>query len=229
MLSVWFIRHGESESNAGLPVADSAPTPLTPKGIEQAERLALVFTEPPSLLVISSYRRSQQTAEPLIRRFPDVPLVEWPVQEFTYLARPPGQLTTAEQRRPRVEAFWGRCDPYHRDDGWAESFADLMERIKAVLELIRQQEEGFIAVISHGLFMRALYWTLLTGSFEVSRERMQRFHHLRASFPVPNTAMLKLLFQDAEVWMSPLITGHLAELVMRETELPLATAEPQEE
>lgn len=102
MLSVWFIRHGESESNAGLPVADAAPTPLTPKGIEQAERLASVFTEQPSLLVVSSYLRSQQTAESLIRRFPDRPRVAWPAQEFTYLARPPGQLTTAEQRRPRV-------------------------------------------------------------------------------------------------------------------------------
>jgi broad specificity phosphatase PhoE len=229
MLSVWFIRHGESESNAGLPAADSAPTPLTRKGVDQAERLASVFTEPPSLLVVSSYLRSRQTADPIILRFPDVPLVEWPVQEFTYLARSPGQLTTAEQRRPRVEAFWLRCDPYHRDDGWAESFADLMERLQTVLKLIRQQEDGFIAVISHGLFMRALYWTLLTGSFEVSRERMQRFHHLRASFPVPNTAMLKLRFQDAEVWMSPLITGHLAGLVKRETEQPPSTAEPQDE
>jgi 2,3-bisphosphoglycerate-dependent phosphoglycerate mutase len=150
-------------------------------------------------------------------------------ESVNYLARSPGQVTTAEERRPRVEAFWRRCDPYHRDDGRAESFADLMERLQTVLQLIRQQEEGCIAVISHGLFMRALYWTLLTGSFEVSRERMQRFHHLRASFPVPNTAMLKLLFGDAEVWMSPLITGHLAEPLMHETEQQLATAESQEE
>lgn len=69
-----------------------------------------------------------------------------------------------------------------------------MERLQTVLQLIRRQEEGCIAVISHGLFIHALYWTLLTGSFEVSRERMGRFHHLWASFPVPHTAMLKLLF-----------------------------------
>lgn len=208
-LTAWFIRHGESESNAGLPTADSASTPLTPKGVEQAERLATVFQEAPKLLVVSPYLRSQQTAAPLIRRFPEVPQAVWPVQEFTYLARPPGQPTTPHQRRPRVEAFWHRSDPYYRDGGWAESFADLMERLQQVLLLLRQQESGFIAVVSHGLFMRALYWVLLTHSFEISPERMQRFHHLRASFSVPNTAIMKLVLQGEEVWMSPLLTAHL--------------------
>jgi broad specificity phosphatase PhoE len=209
-LTVWFIRHGESESNAGLPTADSATTPLTPKGVEQAERLAQIFQEPPTLLVVSPYLRSQQTAAPIMQRFPAVPLVEWPVQEFTYLARPPGHITTPLERKPRVEAFWHQCDPYYRDGGWAESFADLMERLQQVLLLLQAREGGFLAVISHGLFMRALYWTLLTNSFEISHERMQRFHHLRASFSVPNTAILKLVWQGEQVWMSPLIATHLS-------------------
>lgn len=228
-LMVWLIRHGESESNAGLPTADSASTPLTPRGFEQAERLVQVFEEPPELLVVSSYLRSQQTAAPIIRRFPAVPQAVWPVQEFTYLARPPGQPTTPQQRKPRVEAFWHRSDPYYRDGGWAESFADLMERLQHVLRLLHEQESGFIAVITHGLFMRALYWALLTHSFEISPERMQRFHHLRASFSVPNTAILKLLVQGDEVWMSPLMTTHLANLETREPEQPQASVSQPDE
>ena len=217
MLTAWFIRHGESESNAGLPTAESAPTPLTPKGVEQAERVALVFQEPPKLVVVSHYLRSKQSAEPTLRRFPQVPRAVWPVQEFTYLDRPVGQLLTSQQRKPLVEAFWHRCDPNLRDGGRAESFADLMARIQEVLRLLREQGDGFVAVFSHGLFMRTLHWCLLTGSFEVSHERMKRLYHLRASFAVPNTAIMKLHMQGEDVWMSPLITTHLHGLEMRDS------------
>jgi probable phosphoglycerate mutase len=204
MLTVWCIRHGESEGNAGLRTGSTQETALTPQGMAQAERLAQVFQEPPTLLVISPYLRSQQTAAPIIQRFPHIPQEVWPVQEFTYLAASQYHFTTFRERLAPAEAFWQRNDPWYR-----ESFADLMGRVETTIYRLKQQEAGFVAMISHGLFMRALYWCLLTGSFGVSPERMQRFYHLRASFPVPNTAMMKLLLQGEEVWMSPMITAHL--------------------
>jgi broad specificity phosphatase PhoE len=228
-LTVWLIRHGESEGNAGLRTPSTRETALTPKGMMQAERLAEVFQEPPSLLVTSSYLRSQQTAAPIMRRFPGVPHEVWPVQEFTYLAALRYHFTTFRERLAPAEAFWQRNDPWHRDGEGAESFADLMGRVEETLQRLKQQADGFVAIITHGLFMRAVYWCLLTGSFEARPERMQRFYHVRAAFSVPNTAILKLVLRDDEVWMSPLSTAHLASLETREPEQPEASVSQPDE
>src|ERR1700729_1492018 len=40
VVRVWLIRHGQSESNAGLPSADWQGIPLTELGHQQAERIA---------------------------------------------------------------------------------------------------------------------------------------------------------------------------------------------
>ncbi len=213
-LTIWFIRHGESESNAGLATKDTALTPLTPKGIEQARRLARVFPGPPSLVVTSSYRRSQETAQPALERFPAVPQEVWPVHEFAYLARFRGQLTTIQQRRPTAEAYWQRCDPFYRESENAETFAELMQRIQATLERLRQQKPGFVAVFGHGTFMRVMYWGLFTGSFAVSAERMQQFRAIGRLYTVPNAAIIKLRFDQEGWWFSQIITAHLADGVV---------------
>ena len=88
MVRVWLIRHGQSESNAGLPSADWRGIPLTELGHQQAERIAEVFADPPKLIVSSPYLRAQQTAQPTIARYPGAACEEWPVQEFSYLADP---------------------------------------------------------------------------------------------------------------------------------------------
>jgi broad specificity phosphatase PhoE len=210
-LLVWFIRHAESESNAGLAIKDTRLTRLTPKGIEQARRLSQLFLEPPSLLVTSPYRRSLETAQPLVERFPGVAQEVWPVHEFTYLDRFRGQLSTLQQRKPTAEAYWQRCDPFYRESEGAETFAELVQRIQSALERLRQQERGFVAVFGHGAFMRVMFWTLFTGSFEVNAERMRQFSAIGLLFRVPNTAIIKLRFDAESLWFSQIITAHLAD------------------
>jgi len=46
--------------------------------------------------------RSQQTAAPLIARYPDVPVEQWPIQEFTYLSPEHCHNTTFSERKPLV-------------------------------------------------------------------------------------------------------------------------------
>ena len=66
MVSIWLIRHGESEANAGLPTSDVALIELTEKGHQQAQKVASAFTQAPSLIVTSPYIRTKQTAQPTI-------------------------------------------------------------------------------------------------------------------------------------------------------------------
>ena len=74
-----FFRHGESISNAGAATSDPASIPLTDCGRNQAEQIAQSYEARPTLIVVSSYQRTWQTAAPVIARFPEVPVEEWPV------------------------------------------------------------------------------------------------------------------------------------------------------
>jgi broad specificity phosphatase PhoE len=191
----WLIRHGESESNAGLPTQGPGASPLTPIGHEQADLVAQVFREPPVLIVASPFRRAIQTAEPTIRRFPEVPYEEWPVQEFTYLGKLHAFDTTAKERLPHAEEYWRRSDPtyVHGDDG--ESFTDLMGRVDDAVARVSARPDGLVAVFTHGLFMRALAWSVLTGrppGAEVSSRWMRDYRRFADSYRVPNGCILEL-------------------------------------
>jgi broad specificity phosphatase PhoE len=213
MPTVWFIRHAQSESNAGLPTSDPGGIALTPRGHEQAECIAAAFRERPSLIVTSPYIRTRQTAQPTIRAFPDVPQAEWPVHEFTYLAIDHRRDTTPKQREPLLHAFWERCDPSYCDGVGAESFADLMRRVHATLELIAGFDQGFLAIFSHGLFARAVLWSLLIAPEQaIDPASMRRFRMFATAVKMPNAAILPIRFGPAgEISFSPFATSHLPE------------------
>jgi 2,3-bisphosphoglycerate-dependent phosphoglycerate mutase len=208
MREVWLIRHAESESNAGLPTSYPAASALTARGIEQARCIAAAFAEAPDLIVTSPYLRTKQTALATIERFPSVALEEWPVQEFSYLALVRDRLTTRVDRRPLAEAYWERCDPSYCDGPAAESFAQLFQRVATTVEQIRQQDARSIAIFTHGLFMRAVLWSLLSVSYDASAEGMRRFRAFRSALSVPNAAILQLRCEET-IWIGGLLTSHL--------------------
>jgi broad specificity phosphatase PhoE len=211
MLTVWLVRHGESEANAGLPTLSPTVTPLTEKGKWQAQRVAFAFSQAPDLIVTSPYWRTQQTAAPTRERFPDVPHQEWQVQEFTYLAPKRYQNTTIEERRPLSDAYWLQNDPTYVDGEGAESFADLLDRVEKACQQIRQLEAQFTVMFSHGRFIRALLWAILTQSAEASPRRMRQFQSFIGSFSVPNGSILRLQVQANDIWFSGIQTAHLLE------------------
>lgn len=190
MLRAWLIRHGESESNAGTPSADPGASPLTARGMAQAERVAARMPERPALIVASPYLRAAQTAEPTVARFPDVRRAEWPVQEFTYLGMFHDRLSTSDERRTHVVDYWSRADP-HLSLGGAESFMDLLGRVHDCLERLSTQPAGPVAVFTHGMFMRAVLWTLLTGPL-TDEPDMRAYHRFSGGLTVPNCTVVEL-------------------------------------
>lgn len=198
-MRAWLIRHGESESNAGLATNGPGMSPLTPTGRRQAERVAGAFSRPPALIVTSPFVRARQTAEPTIARFPQVPLEEWPVQEFTYLGDLHGPATTAEQRRPHAMAYWDRCDPDYVNGGEGESFAGLVGRVGDLLAgLAATDAGGLVAVFTHGLFVRALIWAVARGVYategpsRVDAELMRGFRVFCDGFVLPNGSIVEI-------------------------------------
>lgn len=194
MATVWLIRHGESVSNADLPTGDPAESALTEKGVVQAAQIVNAFETVPDLFVVSSYLRARQTAVPILNRFPNVPQEEWPVHEFTYLNPIRYHGTTGTERRPYALAYWDRCDPLEKEGGAGESFAELLARVQENVARLRQHPADFIAVFSHGLFLRALIWSILTGINEATPKTMKRYSHFTQAVQIPNGAIIKARF-----------------------------------
>jgi probable phosphoglycerate mutase len=207
---VWFIRHGESRANVGERTSHPARIELTSAGWEQAKCVASAFVVPPALIVISPYVRAKQTALPTIQRFVNVAQEEWPVQEFTYLAPYRYSNTTRAERLPVVNEYWDRKDVNYVDGDGAESFADFMKRVENALDRLEQCKTDPVAVFSHGQFIRAAMWKLLSGSKVITGQEMAHFRQFLREFGLPNGAIVKMSFAGKAIkWMSPILTSHL--------------------
>jgi broad specificity phosphatase PhoE len=157
MITATFVRHGQSTGNAGFPCHDLAEIELTELGHEQARRLAASWTDVPSLIVTSPYRRTQQTAAATIAKFSDVPVEVWPIEEFTYLEPSRWNGTRSVERMPYLERYWSELDPAYCDGPGAESFAALLRRAEAALDrLANLPAQSIVLLFSHGQFIQAV-------------------------------------------------------------------------
>jgi 2,3-bisphosphoglycerate-dependent phosphoglycerate mutase len=153
---VLLVRHGQSLANAGGIPADHITNPLTELGHEQAKSFAEDFTCDPTLFLVSPFVRARQTSEPLVRRFPAIPVEEWPIHEFHYLEPERHNGTSEEQQIPHMDTYWKRGDPTYFDGPGAESFTAFMGRTRDTMKrLARLNTGGCIVMFTHGFVMQA--------------------------------------------------------------------------
>ena len=214
MHEIWFVRHGESEANAGLSSKDPASIPLTLTGEKQAVQVSRIWPKQPSHIIHSPYSRALATAQPTIKRFPSVVHEEWAIQEFTYLSPSKCSNTTARQRLPWVEEYWHRNDPNYIDGEGAESFSNLLERVSQALSSFRVlSSNDFCAVFTHGMYMSAVLFSIFTGFSKPTPQSMALFRLFNQTTPVPNGAILKCTINEqGEIFASSFCTSHLADL-----------------
>ena len=191
MIRVFLIRHGQSESNAGLRSADPGSAPLTPDGHRQARQIARVLADVPALIVTSPYLRARQTAQPTISRFPQAACQEWPVQEFTYLGDLHGRTSTAAERQPCAGRTGTRPTPPAR-----QPRSRILHRPAPPHRRLpgpaQRAEIRPVVVFTHGLFMRAVAWSLLTGITIPAHDQMRSFRRFASHYLIPNAGVIEL-------------------------------------
>lgn len=188
-MKILLIRHAESEANAGLKTSDPAAIPLTEKGKSQAIKLAGQFNEAPDLIIITSYLRTRQTAQPLIDKFPSVPVEVWPLHEFTFLSPLACQNTSVQDRLPMVKDYWSRCDPFFIHGEGAESFDQFSTRVKEVWEKLKDLRHSSITIFTHGQVMRFLKQYLEEGDLHIG-DAMQHLEKNKLTRPIQNAEMI---------------------------------------
>lgn len=209
---IFIVRHAESAANAGGRTGEPATIPITETGVRQAERVANLISTRPSVIVVSRYARTVQTAAPLLKRYPSVPVERWPVEEFTYLDIAACAGTTYAEREGLRDAYWTRCDPLWADGHGCESFSCFIGRVRDFEHAlsVRKQDET-VVVFTHGLMMQALLWLQQHSSGKTDRVSMQDFDRLRKSISVPNCAVLRAATNGSgRITLSPnVIVAHL--------------------
>jgi probable phosphoglycerate mutase len=196
---VLLVRHGESVANAGGRTTDHVFNPLTELGHTQAKKLADHLDCRPTLFVVSPFQRAQQTAEPLRERFPDVPVEEWPIHEFTFLEPSRYSNSTEEERHPHVKAYWERQDPGFADGPGAESFTQFLDRARdAISRLAKASPGGCVVLFTHGFFMQAFRLALLFPKATDAELRLNflRFHLVNF---IQNTDSLEFEVRDGKI------------------------------
>lgn len=163
MKTVYFVRHGESEGNAG-PYFQGLESPLTEVGRQQA----LVIVDRCSklsvgLLVASPAKRTKETAIAISKQI-NKP-IEW--SELFLERRRPSEIVGKRKDDSAIKTI---------EDSWflsmtegsarvgdGETFSELMGRVDAALEFLRSKTEQHILVVTHGFFLRTLLGRVLFG------------------------------------------------------------------
>ncbi len=211
--TVLWVRHGESEANAGLATPDAWTTPLTPEGHRQSLAVAAAIRQRPRLVVHSSMTRARQTAEPTLARWPVLGAEEWPVQEFTFLSGARYSHTTQAERQEGVRSYWERLDPHFVDGPGAESFAAFMGRVDATLARLARVEQrptdGPVVVFTHGRFIRGVLMRTREPVQTPVEVLMRRAHEMMTAVSIPNAVILPMR-RDGHGWtMGGAEVGHL--------------------
>lgn len=218
MHKFFLIRHGESQSNIGLPTSSPEIVELTGKGWKQAIGIAQFLKDAqfhPELIVTSSYLRTKQTAALTTLAFPDVLEEEWGVQEFTYLSMWHKWNSTIEDRRHMVEAYWNLSDPSYVDDSKlgtpvAESFEQFIKRVRQVKKQLEQTELDTIAIFSHEQFITAFRWLSELGTLQITPGTMREFRAFLKKHPIPNGAIVQAKYlKGYDEWRYERIESHL--------------------
>ena len=189
--SIFFVRHGQSSSNAGALSVPHAEVPLTPLGHAQSAAVATLLPPAPRLILTSPYVRAQQTAVPYCTRcglqaHPADLLHEFDAFAFHLIAG-----MTGEQRRPVTAEFWGKADPLLRTGSDKENFTEFAARVQAFEHIVLPVLPPETVIFGHGTWIALLVWRLL-GFNPQAEHGMRRFRSFQQGLAMPNASIWRV-------------------------------------
>jgi len=196
-VKVYLVRHGETEGNVGN-IYQTELTPLTAKGIAQAELIAKRLEGLGIRRIYSSpHLRAMKTSEILSRTL-KVPFESW--KDLMEIRRPkeirgkkPNDPGVAEIEQRMLKGFT-RKDLRISDE---ENFFDVSGRaIKVLNELAKKPKDENIICVSHGTFIKTLVSNILLTDNLTPEIFVYIRHHLWAE----NTGLTVIEYTGKHGW-----------------------------
>ncbi len=153
----YFVRHGESESNAGG-LRQGGNSPLTPKGFKQAEAIGRRLAQlPVDIIVSSDFVRAKQTAETIAAITGHSSITE---SSLLVERSIPSRFDNTTVHDPESKDIVWLIQGKYGDLDWrcedAENGRELVDRAKAALQYLVSLPQDNVVVVTHGYFMRFL-------------------------------------------------------------------------
>ena len=199
MTVIRFVRHAESQANAGGVTMPNAVIPLSPRGFAQAEQLPEALSVSPSQVLVSGFLHTRQTSAPFCAS-QRIEALEHPLL-YEFCTLDPALIAglDAAGRRPIVEGYWERADPDVRmGAGEAESFHTFAARVEAFLDQMHGLNDGTL-VFGHGMWLALLVWRTLGFNAQGS-VAMRNFRRFQLALPMPNCAQYVLSGEEGRHW-----------------------------
>jgi alpha-ribazole phosphatase len=209
--TIYFIRHGESVSNAGGMTMEHHAIPLSEKGKFQAQLVADTLVTKPSKVMVSELIRTQQTAQPYCDRhqlnFQTNPLLnEIHAVSFELIEGMMGQ-----QRRQIAQQYWSEGDIHKRMGKRADTFAEFRDRVDGFINEMPNLENNTV-IFGHGIWFGMLYWRLL-GFAAHDQQGMLAFRRFQSGLPLLNCLAYVLQSQAGGHWSFQVHQGLLERLI----------------
>ena len=165
MKTILLVRHGQSETNVQKVFTGQLDAPLTPMGIEQAQRMAgYVSQYPVKKVYASSLQRAVDTAAPICRllncpmettdAFWEIYAGAWEGLSFEQVA----------QLYPDTYALWRENFGNACPNG-GESVAQVYDRaVKAFLHIVESTPEDCVCIVTHAIPIRMIQSFIHHGS-----------------------------------------------------------------
>ncbi|HHU21964.1 MAG TPA: GNAT family N-acetyltransferase [Clostridiales bacterium] len=174
MTQIYLIRHAEAEGNLYRRVQGHYDGDITERGRKQIDKLAERFRDIHLDALYSSDLRRAVTTASAITRYHDLPLITTPrlreVAMGCWEDRPWGEV----EYNQREQLVHFNCDPENWDVEGCETFADLVCRIRGIiLELAERHRGQVIALVSHGMTIRAF----LASVMGISSREINKIPH----------------------------------------------------
>ncbi len=185
---VFFVRHGESQSNAGGITMPHADIPLTDRGRAEAVELVSLLPVRPGKILSSPFLRAVDTAQPYAERTTARVELETLLCEFDMIDPALIAGLNQSQRRPIAENFWHEADPQLQLGNDAETFEYFSRRVRTFTAEALTSLPHNTVCFGHGIWISMLAWQLLGFPCETSRD-MRLFRRFQAGFPIPNGAI----------------------------------------
>lgn len=163
-MTIYFVRHGEGHHNANnlysLPEFE-----LTEKGKGEAKAAGgRLKNLPIELLIVSSYKRTQQTAEIINAEIGGKPVI---LSDLPVEVKRPSEIAGKRMDMPENKQIRKLMDDNLHDPNWRysdeENFFDLKKRAGEFLRHLEGYREEHIGVISHSVFIKMAGLLIMVG------------------------------------------------------------------
>lgn len=149
-LTVYLLRHGQTEWNVQHRYQGSTDLPLDTVGQAQAERAVQAFSDVPLDVVITSpLRRAAEIADRIAAGHSLYPVVDDRLREFSFGIFEGLTFAEAQQKYPQQFTAW--LEDYEQPPDHGEKLTELYARTRLFLQELQQNYFGKrVLVVSHG-------------------------------------------------------------------------------